>query len=151
VVSLESRVLRFHGTSPLWVSKRTTDSHGRRRKSRRRGRGLNQVIRCPEDTCRAPGDHRVDASRIPVDDDRVIGRGLGARASWGTKSTTALVRLDGVGVARRWGSVHWCGRHRSRTGLCGRRRGQARRQRGHRGRTWLCEGGRRRWGVIPTL
>jgi hypothetical protein len=38
VVSLESRVLRFHGTSPLWVEKCTTDSRGHRRKSRRRGR-----------------------------------------------------------------------------------------------------------------
>jgi hypothetical protein len=43
------------------------------------------------------GDHRVDVSRIPVDDDRVIGRGLGERANRGTMSTTALVRLDGVG------------------------------------------------------
>jgi hypothetical protein len=66
VVSLESRVLRFHGTSPLGVGKRTTDSRGHRRKSRRRGRGENQAIRCLEDTCRAPGDHRVDVSRISV-------------------------------------------------------------------------------------
>jgi hypothetical protein len=93
VVSLESLILRFHGAPPLWVGKRTTDSCGYRRKSRRR-------IRWPKGTGCALGDHRVDVSRIPVDDDGVIGQGLGARASPGTASTTALVRLDGVGVAR---------------------------------------------------
>jgi hypothetical protein len=36
-----------------------------------------------------------------VDDDGVIGRDLGGRTSRGTASTTALVCLDGVGVARR--------------------------------------------------
>jgi hypothetical protein len=133
--------------SPLGVGKRTTDSRGHRRKSRRRGRGENQAIRCPEGTCRAPGDHRVDVSRIPVDDDGVIGQGLGARASRGTTSTTALVRLDGVGVARRRGSVRWSERHRGRTGLCGGRRGRARRRRGR----WLCEGGRCRWGRAGRL
>jgi hypothetical protein len=35
-----------------------------------------------------------------MDDDGVIGRGLGARANRGTASTMALVRLDGVSVAR---------------------------------------------------
>jgi hypothetical protein len=36
-----------------------------------------------------------------VDDDGVICQGVGERASWCTATTTWLVRLDGVGVARR--------------------------------------------------
>jgi hypothetical protein len=36
----------------------------------------------------------VDVSRILVDDDGVIGRGLGARANRCTMTTAALVRLD---------------------------------------------------------
>jgi hypothetical protein len=36
-----------------------------------------------------------------VDDDGVIGRDLGAGTSRGTASTTTLVCLDGLGVARR--------------------------------------------------
>jgi hypothetical protein len=40
-----------------------------------------------------PGDHRVDVARIPVDDDRVIGRGLDARAN---RCTAALVRTTSV-------------------------------------------------------
>jgi hypothetical protein len=126
VVSLESLALRFHGAPPLWVGKLTTNSRGHRRKSRRRGRGENQVIRWSKDTGRASGDHRVDVSRISADDDGVIGRGLGARTSRGTASTTALVRLDGIGVARRQSGVGWCRRGRCRTGLCGRRWGRAR-------------------------
>jgi hypothetical protein len=47
----------------------------------------------------------MDVSRIVVDDDGVIDRGLGARTSRGTASTTALVCLDGVGVARRRSGV----------------------------------------------
>jgi hypothetical protein len=142
VVSLESLVLLFHGTPPLRVGKRITDNCGHRRKGRRRGRGENQVIRGPEDTRRAPGDHHVDVSRIPVDDDGVIGRGLGARANRCTATTATLVRLDGVGVARRRGRTCRCGRRQSRTGLLGRHRGHTWRRRGRRGRTWLCEGGR---------
>jgi hypothetical protein len=38
VVSLESLVLLFHGTPPLRVGKRTTDSRGHRRKGQRRSR-----------------------------------------------------------------------------------------------------------------
>jgi hypothetical protein len=48
------------------------------------------------------GDHRVDVSRITVDDVGVIGWDLGARTSRGTASTTTLICLDRVGVARRW-------------------------------------------------
>jgi hypothetical protein len=127
VISLESRVLCFHGALPLWVGKRTTDSRGHQRKSRRRGREENQAIRWPKDTDRVPGDHRVDVSRIPVDDDGVIGRGRGARASRGTASTTTLIRLDGIGVARRRSGVGWCRRRRCRTRRCGRRWGHTRR------------------------
>jgi hypothetical protein len=47
----------------------------------------------------------MDVSRIVVDDDGVIDRGLDARTSRGTASTTALVCLDGVGVARRRSGV----------------------------------------------
>jgi hypothetical protein len=156
VVSLESLIILFHGTPPLRVGKHTTNSRGHRRKGRRRGCGENQAIRCPEDTCCAPCDQRVDVSRIPVDDDGVICRGLTTRANRCTASIAALVRLDGVGVTRRRGRTCRCERCRSRTGLCGRRRGRARRRRrqrgrtwrrrGRRGRTWLCLGGRRRRG-----
>jgi hypothetical protein len=102
------------------------------------------VIRWPKDTGRATGDHRMELSRIAVDDDGVINRGLGARTSRDTASTTALVCLDGVGVASRRSGVWWSGRCRCHAGLCGRRWGRARRQRGRRGRTWLRGGGRRR-------
>jgi hypothetical protein len=81
------------------------------------------------------GDHRVDVSRITVDDDGVVGRDLGAGMSRGTASTTALVCLDGLGVAR------WRSGHRCRTGLCGR-------QRGRRGRMWMCGGGQCRQGRV---
>jgi hypothetical protein len=141
VVSLESLVLLFHGTQPLWVGKRSTNSRGHRLKGRRRRRGENQAIRGPEDTCHASGDHRVDVSRIPVDDDGVIGRGLSARTNRCTATTAALVRLDGVNVARRRGRTCRCGRRRSRTGLCGRSQGRTWRRKGRRGHTWLCEGG----------
>jgi hypothetical protein len=107
------------------------------------GKEVAERIRGPKDTCRAPGDHWVDVVRIPMDDDEMIDRGLGARAN---RRTAALVRLDGVGEVRRRGRTWQCGRHRSRTGPSGRCRGRMRRRRGHRGHMWLCGGGWHRGG-----
>jgi hypothetical protein len=68
------------------------------------------------------GDHRVDVSRITMDDDGVIGRDLGARTSRGTASTMALVCLDGhsetaeQGVMEQKAPVlHWAVRETKRT------------------------------------
>jgi hypothetical protein len=78
-----------------------------------------------------------------MDDDGMIGRGLGVRANRRTATTATLVRLDGVGEAGQRGRTWQCERCRSRTGPGGRCRGRMRRRRGRRGRTWLCGGG---WG-----
>jgi hypothetical protein len=100
MVSLESLVLRFHGAPPLWVGKRTTDSRRYRRKSRRRGRRENQAIRRPKDTGRAPGDHRVDVSRMvqkaPVPHGAV-------RETWGSRK--AIEGTPRPHVVVRWKAV----------------------------------------------
>jgi hypothetical protein len=111
------------------------------------------------------GDHRVDVSRITVDDDGVIGRDLGARTSQGTASTMALVCLDGRsetaerGVMEQKAPVpHWAVRETEGTsrlhvavrgGRC--RQGRARRLGERRGRMWLCGRGRRRQGRTRQL
>jgi hypothetical protein len=89
----------------------------------RGGREENQANTGPEDTRHAPGDHRVNVSRIPVDDDGVIGRGLDARVNRCTATTEALVRLDGVGVGAVRGGAGDAGAGRGWAGDVGAARG----------------------------
>jgi hypothetical protein len=72
-----------------------------------------------KDTRRVPGEHRVDVARVPMDDDGVRGGGSARGGCRCTTTTTTLVRLDGVGVARRQGRSRRCRRRRGRTWLCG--------------------------------